>query len=117
MERNMPQLPVACCDGEDWCAVTCTASVLGNKWHAIVVHQLLANGPLGFTALRRQIAGISEKMLVTSLRQLEDEGIVERHDAAGRDRRVEYALTPAGEALRPVLDAMVAWGRAHRVTS
>lgn len=103
----------ACCQGQSWCAVTCTTEVLSRKWHTVIVHRLLSKGPLGFNDLKDEIEDISGKVLSESLDDLAEHGIVERTTLQESPRRVEYTLTPAGRDLRPVIEAMEAWGREH----
>lgn len=84
--------------------------VLGRKWHLRIVYQLLDNGPIGFSALKRETAGVSSKMLSESLGSLEEAGIVDRAVVSERPMRVEYSLTERGRALEPVVSAIVSWG-------
>ena len=46
------------CAGNEWCPITTTATLIGRKWHPVVVHRLLENGPLGFNALKEEVDGI-----------------------------------------------------------
>jgi len=103
------------CAGEDWCAVTATASLIGKKWHPVIVARLLAEGPLGFNALKDAVDGISSKVLSDSLDDLEESGIVTREVLSEKPFRVEYALTERGEELAPVIDSMREWGQDHLV--
>jgi len=103
------------CAGEEWCAVTATASLIGKKWHPVIVDRLLSNGPLGFNALKEAVDGISSKVLSDSLDDLEERGIVTRTVISEKPFRVEYELTERGEDLGPVIDAMRTWGREHLV--
>lgn len=103
----------ACCQGQSWCAVTCTTEGLSRKWHTVIVHRLLAKGPLGFNDLKDEIEDISGKVLSESLDDLVGRGIVERSKLQESPRRVEYALTEAGRDLQPVIEAMEAWGHKH----
>jgi DNA-binding HxlR family transcriptional regulator len=98
------------CAGEDWCPVTATASILGKKWHPVIVDRLLAVGPLGFSALQDAVDGISSKVLSDSLEDLEDNGIVSREVVSEKPFRVEYSLTERGQELEVVIDAMREWG-------
>ncbi|WP_424017509.1 winged helix-turn-helix transcriptional regulator [Halorientalis pallida] len=101
------------CADDDWCAITCTADVVGRKWHPVVVARLLDDGPMGFATLAESIAEVSNTVLSDSLEDLEDSGVVDRRIVSERPLRVEYALTPRGESLEPVIDAMAAWGRSE----
>jgi DNA-binding HxlR family transcriptional regulator len=84
--------------------------VLGRKWHLRLVYQLLENGPMGFSGLKRETAGISSKMLSESLSSLEENGIVHRSVVNEQPVRVEYTLTEQGEALEGVVSALMRWG-------
>jgi DNA-binding HxlR family transcriptional regulator len=103
------------CAGEDWCAVTATASLIGKKWHPVIVDRLLKNGPLGFNALKDAVDGISSKVLSDSLDDLEEQGIVTREVVSEKPFRVEYDLTERGEDLAPVIQSMREWGQNHLV--
>jgi len=83
---------------------------LGRKWHLRIVYQLLENGPMGFSALKSAVAGVSSKMLSESLTRLEDDGLVDREIVSDQPVRVEYSLTERGRALEPVVSAVVEWG-------
>jgi len=97
---------------ESGCPVERTLAVLGAKWTTLVVRELLA-GPRRFGELRAALVGVSPKTLTERLRALEAEGLIERRQFPEVPPRVEYRLTPAGETLRPVLDAMADWGAHH----
>lgn len=86
---------------------------LSRKWHLRIVYQLLENGPLGFSALKREIAGVSSKMLSESLTRLEDEYLVDREIVSDQPVRVEYSLTERGAALEPMVSELVSWGAEH----
>ena len=83
---------------------------LGRKWHLRIVYQLLENGPMGFSALKSEVVGVSSKMLSESLTRLEDDGLVDREIVSDQPVRVEYSLTERGRALEPVVSAVVEWG-------
>jgi DNA-binding HxlR family transcriptional regulator len=84
--------------------------LLGRKWHLRIVYHLLGNGPLGFSALKRDITGISSKMLSESLTRLEADGIVKRTVVSEQPVRVEYSLTESGQALESVVTDVIRWG-------
>jgi len=98
------------CSGEDWCPITATATVLGRKWHPVIVHRLLQRGPLGFNALKEAVDGVSSKVLSDSLENLEEHGLVDREIVSEKPFRVEYSLTERGRSLEPVIGAMREWG-------
>ena len=95
------------------CPVATTVQLIGNKWKLLILRDLLAR-PWRFNELRRDLDGISQKVLTESLRSLEEDGIVSRTVYAEVPPRVEYALTELGESMRPILDAMQAWGNAYK---
>ena len=83
--------------------------VLGNKWKLLIVGNLLER-PWRFNELRKSLFGISQKVLTTCLRALEEDGILTRTVFPEIPPRVEYALTEAGKELKPVIDAMRSFG-------
>jgi DNA-binding HxlR family transcriptional regulator len=94
------------------CGLEAALAVVGGKWKPIVLWHLTP-GPRRFGELRRLVTGISEKMLIQQLREMESDGIAARKDFREIPPRVEYSLTGFGvslsEALRPLCD----WGREH----
>jgi DNA-binding HxlR family transcriptional regulator len=86
---------------------------LADKWSLLVV-ELLGDGMKRFTQLRRQIDGISQRMLTLTLRRLERDGLVERTVHAVVPPRVDYALTPLGATLLDAVGPLVTWTRQHR---
>ncbi len=101
------------CAGEEWCSITTTSTLIGKKWHPVVIHRLLESGPLGFNALQREVDGISSKVLSETLEDLEDNGILDREIISEKPVRVEYSLTPFGRSLEPVITAMDEWGSTY----
>jgi DNA-binding HxlR family transcriptional regulator len=101
------------CAGEEWCPVTSTTTLIGKKWHPVIVHRLLNAGPLGFNALKEEVDGISSKVLSDSLDDLEEKNIVDREIVSEKPVRVEYSLTEFGTSMEPVIIAMRDWGQAH----
>jgi len=98
------------CAGQEWCSITSTATLIGKKWHPVIVHRLLENGPLGFNALQEEVDGISSKVLSDTLEDLQEKDIVNREIINEKPVRVEYSLTGFGESLEPVIYAMQNWG-------
>lgn len=92
-----------------FCPIERTIRVLDTKWTALLMRDLLG-GTRRFSELRRSLEGISPKTLTGRLRALEEQGIVHRTIHAEVPPRVEYTLTEYGQSLRPVLEAMAAWG-------
>ena len=103
------KLPVWCA-GEEWCPITTTATLIGKKWHPVIVHRLLENGPLGFNALQTEVDGISSKVLSDSLEDLEEKRLVDREIVSEKPFRVEYSLTERGKSLEAVIMEMRDWG-------
>lgn len=98
------------CAGEEWCPVTTTASLIGKKWHPVIVHRLLEYGPRGFNELKDDVDGISSKVLSDSLEDLGEKQLVNREIISEKPVRVQYSLTDHGESLEPVIYAMRDWG-------
>ena len=67
-----------------------------------------------FKALQRSIGGVSQKVLTTNLRNMEDAGLIVRRVYAEVPPRVEYSLTELGQSLRPIIDSMWAWGESYQ---
>jgi DNA-binding HxlR family transcriptional regulator len=101
------------CAGKEWCPITSTATILGRKWHPVIVHRLLKQGPQGFNALKEAVDGVSSKVLSDSLEDLEEHGLVDREIVSEKPFRVEYSLTDRGHSLEPVIVAMREWGQEH----
>jgi DNA-binding HxlR family transcriptional regulator len=91
------------------CPVARTAQIIGNKWTPLIVRDL-ADGRRRFSELERSLVGISPKTLSERLKRLEEAAVVERRCFAEVPPRVEYALTPKGYALLPVIAQMRAFG-------
>jgi DNA-binding HxlR family transcriptional regulator len=85
---------------------------LSGKWVTLVVKSLL-DGPQRFSALSRQLAGVSQKMLTQTLRGLERDGVLTRTVTPSVPVRVDYALTPLGRSLAGILSALKAWAEEH----
>jgi DNA-binding HxlR family transcriptional regulator len=86
--------------------------VLSDKWVTLVLCAL-AEGPQRYSALARTIAGVSQKMLTQTLRALERDGLLTRTVTPSVPVRVDYALTPLGRSLLPVLQAIKGWAESH----
>jgi DNA-binding HxlR family transcriptional regulator len=91
------------------CPAERTLDIIGGRWKVLILWQLF-QGERRFSELFRALAGITQKMLTQQLRELEKDGIVHRQVYPQIPPKVEYSLTPLGESLRPVVDAMCAWG-------
>lgn len=96
------------------CPVETTLLLIGNKWQVLILRDLLMKGTLRFKELQRSIGSISQKVLTSNLRIMEESGLIHREVYAEVPPRVEYSLTPLGLSLKPVLDAMQAWGEGYK---
>ncbi|MER5736598.1 MULTISPECIES: helix-turn-helix domain-containing protein [unclassified Streptomyces] len=85
---------------------------ISDKWVTLVLNAL-ADGPRRYGELSRKLAGVSQKMLTQTLRSLERDGLVSRSVTPSVPVRVDYALTPLGESLLPVVAALKAWADGH----
>jgi DNA-binding HxlR family transcriptional regulator len=94
------------------CGLEAALDVVGGKWKPIVLWRLVP-GPRRFGDLRRLVTGISEKMLIQQLREMEGDGIVSRKDFHEVPPRVEYSLTPFGVSLAEALRPLCEWGGKH----
>lgn len=90
------------------CPIEEVMQVLSGRWPTLLIYYL-QQGAKRFGDLRRDNPTISHKMLTLELRKLEDAGIVRRTEFGGYPLRVEYELTPAGESLVPLIDALGVW--------
>ena len=95
------------------CPVDDALGVLVGKWKHMILLYLLQEGTKRFNELKRMMPGITQKMLTKQLRELEDEGIIERKVYAQVPPKVEYSITEYGRSLEPVLQAMHEWGAKH----
>jgi DNA-binding HxlR family transcriptional regulator len=96
------------------CPVEAAVEVFGGKWKALILWWLQQR-TWRFAELRRQIPGITEKMLTQQLRELEADGIVDRRVYPTVPPKVEYSLTEYGRSLKRALRAICDWGRNHMV--
>ena len=91
-------------------------AIVAGRWKLRILFQLFGGRVQRFSELERALPGISQKVLNQQLRQLEQDGIVRRVAYAESPPRVEYSLTPWGQALCPALDALLQWSSAREVT-
>ena len=91
------------------CPVATTVQMIGSKWKLLIMRNLLQR-PWRFNELKKDLEGISQKVLTDSLRSMEADGIITRTVYPEVPPRVEYALSELGESMRPIMDAMEAWG-------
>ncbi|WP_309096167.1 helix-turn-helix domain-containing protein [Streptomyces sp.] len=94
------------------CGIDAAMDVIGGKWKVLVLWALHER-PCRFGELRRELAGITEKVLASHLREMEADGLVHREAYDEVPPRVEYSLTPRGVSLNEALEPLGAWGKAH----
>lgn len=97
------------------CPLRAVTHAIGGKWKIPILGHLTLRGPLRPSELRRLIGPVSEKVLADQLRELEESGLVTRHDHGTVPPHVEYALTPLGLELGQHLGALAAWSQARLV--
>ena len=102
MERQLPA-----------CPVETTLELIGDKWKVLILRDLVG-GTKRFGELRKSIGSVSQKVLTSQLRDMEDKGLVSRKVYAEVPPRVEYTLTKTGYSLKPILDAMANWGAEYK---
>jgi DNA-binding HxlR family transcriptional regulator len=96
----------------DTCPTRLVLDRIADKW-AVLVLGLLGDGPVRFNQLRRQIQGISQKMLSQTLKSLERDGLVSRKVTPTVPVTVEYAVTPLGQTLSATVDSLRIWAETH----
>ncbi len=95
------------------CPVETTLMLISDRWKVLIIRDLLG-GTKRFGELKKSIGNISQKVLTANLRSMEESGLLNRKVYAEVPPRVEYTLTDTGYSLKPVLDAMVAWGTEYK---
>ena len=95
------------------CPVATTVQIIGSKWKLLILRNLMQR-PWRFNELKKDLQGISQKVLTDSLRSMETDGIIDRTVYAEVPPRVEYSLNEIGETLRPVINAMAEWGGKYK---
>lgn len=91
------------------CPVATTVQMIGSKWKLLIMRNLLAR-PWRFNELKKDLEGISQKVLTDSLRSMENDGIIIRTVYPEVPPRVEYSLSELGESMRPIIKSMEQWG-------
>lgn len=102
---NQIELPV--------CPVELTLQLISDKWKVLIIRDLL-NGTMRFGQLKKSIPSISQKVLTSNLRTMENNGLLTRKVFPEVPPRVEYTLTETGYSLKPILNAMAEWGTNYR---
>ncbi len=102
MEKKLPD-----------CPVETTLMLISDRWKVLIIRDLM-EGTKRFGELKKSIGSISQKVLTSNLRSMEESGLVSRKVYPEVPPRVEYTLTDTGYSLKPILDAMVAWGTEYK---
>ena len=102
MEKNLPA-----------CPLETTLMLISDRWKVLIIRDLL-EGTKRFGEIKKSVGKVSQKVLTANLRSMEDSGLLTRKVYAEVPPRVEYTLTETGYSLKPVLDAMVAWGTEYK---
>ncbi|GHH03913.1 helix-turn-helix domain-containing protein [Comamonas sp. JC664] len=100
-------------DSKTNCEVESALGVIGGRWKGVVLYWLL-KGTHRFGELRKRLPNCSQRMLTLQLRELEEDGLVKRTVYPEVPPRVEYALTPFGQSLEPVLLGLRDWGARYK---
>lgn len=95
------------------CPVETTLTLIGDKWKVLILRDLLP-GTKRFGELKKSIGNVSQKVLTAQLRDMEQNGLINRKVYAEVPPRVEYSLTELGMSLKPVLDALWNWGEEYK---
>lgn len=95
------------------CSVEVTLDLIDGKWKGVILYHL-QEGRLRFGELRKRLPRITQRMLTKQLRALEEDDLIIRKVYAEVPPRVDYELSEMGQRLRPVIDALKAWGEDHR---
>jgi DNA-binding HxlR family transcriptional regulator len=99
------------CDKPFNCEKELTLSVIGGKWKMLILWYLGKEGTKRFNELKSLMPGITQRMLVNQLRELEEDLIVHREVYPVVPPKVEYSLTEQGKSLMPILESMYEWGK------
>ena len=98
------------CPCMEKCPLHYVMSVIGGKWKIQILCSLNSNGPLRYNSLRARLDGVSNTVLVNALRELEQNGLIQRHEYLEVPARVEYSTTEACDRLIPILNKLGDWG-------
>ena len=95
------------------CPVETTLTIISDKWKVLILRDLMT-GTKRFSELKKSIGNVSQKVLTSQLRQMEESGVASRKVYPEVPPRVEYSLTDLGRSLKPILDAMQSWGEGYK---
>ena len=95
------------------CPVETTLMLIGDKWKVLILRDLMS-GTKRFGELKKSVSGISQKVLTSNLRDMEENGLLSREVFPEVPPRVEYTLTELGRSMSPILGAMARWGTEYK---
>jgi len=95
------------------CPIETTICLLDSKWKILIIRELLS-GTKRFGEVKKSVTGITQKVLTSKLREMEEDGLIERKIYPQIPPKVEYTLTDVGYSLRPVVDALKDWGKDYK---
>ncbi len=95
------------------CPVATTVALIGSKWKLLIIRNLRAR-PWRFNELKKDLEGVSQKVLTDSLRSMEEDGLITRTVYPEVPPRVEYALSELGNSMGPIIDAMADFGESYK---
>ena len=95
------------------CPIDTTLKMLGCRWKVLIIKELL-DGTKRFGELKKSVTGITQKVLTSKLREMEELGLLERKIYPQIPPKVEYTLTDIGYSLRPVLESLKEWGKDYK---
>ena len=110
---NASQPPIVCqdkCPCRDSCPLSEALRLIGGKWKIPILCALHQDGTTRYNSLKRKIRGITNTMLASSLKELEEDGLICRTQYMEMPLRVEYALTDQCDDLMPILGQLARWG-------
>ena len=98
------------------CPVETTLTLISDQWKVLILRDLMP-GTKRFGELKKSVGNVSQKVLTSQLREMEQSGLLIRTVYPEVPPRVEYTLTDLGRSLKPILDAMQSWGEAYKAGS
>ncbi|MCA0984426.1 helix-turn-helix transcriptional regulator [Halobacillus yeomjeoni] len=103
-------------EGKLKCSIEYTLNKIGGKWKTVILWHLGVDGTLRYNELRRLLPGVSHKVLTQQLKELEEDGFINRVQYNTIPPKVEYSMTDLGNTLMPILEQMHIWGTEHGLT-
>lgn len=95
------------------CPLHYAMTIIGGKWKMQIICALNSSGPMRYNALKKRLDGISNTVLASTLKELERDRLITRHEYLEVPVRVEYSAAPACDALIPILDSLSGWAEKH----